>query len=191
MTSEKIQTDYLTPRHETPSSLSALGARNVALFLSCLEPDAADALLASFEPQVANEIALEASRIDDVSQEELQRVIALFLDAMNEDPEALRLAPQFVQCVNLARNSVGASDDDFSAQKMGCTLLAKRLKNERPAVIAAILARLKQSYRLGALNLLSEQTRAETTEFMRRLKRPALACRQFENVLNRLVTEHE
>ncbi|MBQ7110920.1 MAG: hypothetical protein IJO06_06840 [Thermoguttaceae bacterium] len=65
------------------------GIRKAALFLSILDAEAAEALLARFEPNVARAVEAEARRVGSVAPEDVDAIVAEFL-ALSEPEETPR-----------------------------------------------------------------------------------------------------
>lgn len=73
-------------KRTTANDVEKDGIRKAALFLSILDAEAADALLARFEPDVARAVEAEARRVGSVAPEDVDAIVAEFL-ALNEPGE--------------------------------------------------------------------------------------------------------
>ena len=140
----------MTKKEESKGAFE--GARKVAAFLSMVDAETADALLAQFEPEVVEEIVREAKRIKDAPREEFEAVLSEFLKEAEADE----------QNVDVSRPSTNKSR---ASNRLAPEVVARLLRNESSIVGAVVLANMPSRDRLRTLELLTQ----ERAEGIRRL----------------------
>ena len=169
------------------------GARKVALFLSALETETSERILALFEPEVAQAIADEAKTIRSVVPEEVESVVSDFLNSVDNALAADLKGAHFAQmgetaagqgCADIRSNEDAAfhSETLSSLDAIAPHRLASLLTNERPATIAAALSTLSPSRRASLVKLLPPDTQSLVSHMtMKRLS--SRAHTRLEDVL--------
>ena len=168
------------------------GIRKAALFLSILDAEAADALLARFEPEVARAVEEEARRVGSVAPEDVDAIVAEFL-ALSEPEETAsdaekkneRTRPEDEE----ERNALfgGRSDEDggdFRAlDAIEPARLARLLSGASRASIAVALARLSERRRSAVVALLPTEKAEGARRLLTALVRTTDAARRLEDAL--------
>ena len=185
---------------------SRRGARKVALFLSVLEPQTAERLLALFDPDVARMIADEARTVDCVSSDDLEKIVTEFLDSAggvfdaqladalvaqarsNVHRQSRSNTENFDQSQNeaaLSDGSVAASGKLLtSLEAVAPETLAAMMAEERPAMIAAVASLLSEERRKEFMRLLSPDVRAFASRVsVKPETASSLALKRLEDVL--------
>ncbi len=172
------------------------GIRKAALLLSVLDAEAADALLARFEPDVARAIEAEAEAVGNVPAEDVDAIVAEFL-TLNETAETLKTAEtrDATNGTTAERTAInerdGAAFDDrgdfdggFQAlDAVEPERLARALSGARPTTVAVALSRLSARRRAAVVSLLPEEKRAAAFAALPALVRTTDAARRLEDAL--------
>ena len=140
-----MSTDAQITKSEGRDSKSCEGARKVALFLSILEPETAEALLSLFPPEISREIASEALHVKRVLPEDVDSVVSEFLNSVGYDALGEELTNALV---DEARRRKGTRIVD----SVDWTTLAHNLASERNSICAVALSMLSQDKRAEVLS---------------------------------------
>ena len=178
------------------------GIRKAALLLSVLDAEAADALLARFEPEVARAIEAEAEAVGNVPAEDVDAIVAEFL-TLSETAETPQTSqtPQTPQTPKTAETREatngtasefddalfdGRGDFDGAFQTLDAVepeRLARALSGARPTTVAVALSRLSARRRAAVVSLLPEEKRAAAFAALPALVRTTDAARRLEDAL--------
>jgi len=181
------------------------GIRKAALLLSVLDAEAADALLARFEPEVARAIEAEAEAVGNVPAEDVDAIVAEFLTLSEtaETPQTLQ-TPQTPQTPKTPKTAEtreatngtasefddalfdGRGDFDGAFQTLDAVepeRLARALSGARPTTVAVALSRLSARRRAAVVSLLPEEKRAAAFAALPALVRTTDAARRLEDAL--------
>ena len=150
--------DLHAVKKEDASTKASGGARKVALFLSVLEPETADALLTLFSPEIAREIAREAQYVDRVSPKDVDAVISEFLNSVGRETLGKELTNALV---DEARRRVSESALDV----LESDALATSLLNERYWIRAVVLTTLSSENRERLLDFWNVNDRELTAKY--------------------------
>lgn len=164
------------------------GIRKAALFLSILDAEAADALLARFEPEVARAVEEEARRIGSVAPEDVDAIVAEFL-ALSEPEETPRKTEKENERTRpTAENAFSGGrtdgDGDFRAlDAIEPARLARLLSGASRTTIAVALARLSERRRSAVVALLPTEKAEGARRALDALVRTTDAARRLEDAL--------
>ena len=169
------------------------GIRKAALLLSVLDAEAADALLARFEPEVARAIEAEAEAIGNVPAEDVDAIVAEFL-TLSETAETPQ-TPKTAETREATNGTASEFDDalfdgrgdfDGAFQTLDAVepeRLARALSGARPTTVAVALSRLSARRRAAVVALLPEEKRAAAFAALPALVRTTDAARRLEDAL--------
>lgn len=168
------------------------GIRKAALLLSVLDAEAADALLARFEPEVARAIEAEAEAVGNVPAEDVDAIVAEFL-TLSETAETPKTAEtrEATNGTTAANERDGAffddrGDFDGDFQTLDAVepeRLARALSGARATTVAVALSRLSSRRRAAVVALLPEEKRAAAGAALSALVRTTDAARRLEDAL--------
>ncbi len=172
------------------------GIRKAALFLSILDAEAADALLARFEPNVARAIEAEARRVENVASEDVDAIVAEFL-ALSEPEEPNARNGQNGQKERSAQNNeerakeenaffnvrTNAGDDFQPLDAIETERLARILSGAGRTTVAIALTRLSERRRAAVVALLPPEKAEGARRALSALVRTTDAVRRLEDAL--------
>lgn len=172
------------------------GIRKAALLLSVLDAEAADALLARFEPEVARAIEAEAEAVGNVPAEDVDAIVAEFLTLSEtaETPQTPQ-TPKTAETREATNGTASEFDDalfdgrgdfDGAFQTLDAVepeRLARALSGARPTTVAVALSRLSARRRATVVSLLPEEKRAAAFAALPALVRTTDAARRLEDAL--------
>ncbi len=168
------------------------GIRKAALFLSILDAEAAVALLARFEPEVARAVEEEARRVGSVAPEDVDAIVAEFL-ALSEPEETPREAEKKGERTRPedeeGRNAFfGArteeNDGAFRAlDAIEPARLARLLSGASRTTVAVALARLSERRRSAVVALLPTEKAEGARRVSTALVRTTDAARRLGDAL--------
>lgn len=172
------------------------GIRKAALLLSVLDAEAADALLARFEPEVARAIEAEAEAVGNVAPEDVDAIVAEFLTLSETaaTPQTLK-TPKTAETREATNGTASEFDDalfdgrgDFDGafqtlDAVESERLARALSGARPTTVAVALSRLSARRRAAVVSLLPEEKRAAAFAALPALVRTTDAARRLEDAL--------
>lgn len=168
------------------------GIRKAALFLSILDAEAADALLARFEPEVARAVEEEARRVGSVAPEDVDAIVAEFL-ALSEPEKTPRGAEKKNERTRPEgreeRNAlfgVRTNEDDGAFRALDAiepARLARLLSGASRTTIAVALARLSERRRSAVVALLPTEKAEGARRALDALVRTTDAARRLEDAL--------
>lgn len=172
------------------------GIRKAALLLSVLDAEAADALLARFEPEVARAIETEAKTIGSVAPEDVDAIVAEFL-TLNETAERSKTAETREAANGTTAGATASNEradaffgdfDDFDGDFQALDAveperLARALSGARATTVAVALSRLSSRRRAAVVAALPEEKRAAAFAALSALVRTTDAARRLEDAL--------
>ena len=156
------------------------GIRKAALLLSALDEEAADALLARFEPEVARAIEAEAKAVGSVAPEDVDAIVAEFLTLSASAAETTATSEE--------TDALGDDRGDFDGEIRALDAieperLARMLSGARATTVAVVFSRLSERRRSAVVALLPEEKRKAAFAAFSALVRTTDAARRLEDAL--------